>query len=59
MAENTQLDELVAETYKRSLLAAVLPYILLGIALAGLFIWRVAVTDPDWDATPDAAERAS
>ncbi len=52
------LNELVAETYKRSLFATLLPYVLLGIALAALFVWRVAVTDPDWDAMPDAAETA-
>lgn len=58
MAQMPKVDELVAETYKRSPLAAALPYILLGIFLAGLFIWRVAVTDPDWDAIPDAAQSA-
>ena len=59
MAEMPKLNELVAETYKRSLLATLLPYVLLGIALAALFAWRVASTDPDWDAMPDAAEAAS
>jgi len=58
MAENSKLDELVAEAHKRSLVAAALPYILLGIALAAMFVWRVAVTDPDWDAIPDSAEMA-
>ena len=58
MAEMPTLNELVAETYKRSLFATLLPYVLFGIALAALFVWRVAVTDPDWDAMPDAAETA-
>ena len=58
MAESSKLDEIVAETYRRSLFAAAFPYILLGVVLAGVFVWRVAVTDPDWDAIPDAAENA-
>ena len=58
MAEMPTLNELVAETYKRSFIATVLPYVLLGAVLAALFVWRVAVTDPDWDAMPDAAETA-
>ncbi len=56
MAKMSNLDDLVADSYKRSPIAAALPYILLGIVLAGLFIWRVAVTDPDWDAIPDSAQ---
>ena len=58
MAEMPTLNELVAETCKRSLLATLLPYALLGVALAALFVWRVAIADPDWDALPDAAEAA-
>lgn len=58
MAQMSKLDDLVEETYNRSPVQAALPYILLGILLAGLFVWRVAVTDPDWDAIPDAAQGA-
>lgn len=41
---------MITDAYRRSPMAAAIPYVLLGIVLAGLFVWRVAVTDPDWDA---------
>jgi len=52
MAKQQTLDKMIADTYKRSPLTAALPYVVLGFILATLFVWRVAVTDPNWDASP-------
>ena len=55
MEKSSAYETTTAKPHARSIWAAVVPYVLLALALAGLFVWRVAVTDPDWDAIPDAA----
>ena len=42
---------MVSDAYRRNPVSVAMPYILLGFVLTGLFVWRVATTDPNWTPT--------